>query len=482
MNSPAPFLARLSFGGLILLLALAPLPLGSNRPMPAALLACAAGLLLVVQAGAMLQDGRGGMIRMTGLAGPFTLLAAVIVWTLIQMAPMPIAMLAHPIWAEASAALGEELTPRISIDPAATGAASMNLLTYVAVFLLAMAATADQEYAARARRAIAAIGAVYAVYGIANFFIGTGWAPGQYISSHPQSVVATFVNRNSFATFAGLCLLCSFSILLDRVRHILSTSRRFRQKAALVVETLLSEARWTSAATLALIVALFLTASRAGIVSSLIAMFALLAFQTGSGRGKGRSGIFALIALSIAGAGFIAGGDRFAHRIDNSGFWFSEDTLRHEIFVTTLEAIRSVPLTGTGYGTYETAIETYRAGVGAIFDIWQKTHNTYLESAVELGLPAALALHGAILWLAIICFLGFRTRRRGRAFPALGVAATLLVGLHALVDFSLQIPAVALLYAFIMGLAVAQANPGHVRRPKARAASGSTKAAGDGLA
>ncbi|MCP4196499.1 MAG: hypothetical protein GY762_05045, partial [Proteobacteria bacterium] len=39
---------------------------------------------------------------------------------------------------------------------------------------------------------------------------------------------------------------------------------------------------------------------------------------------------------------------------------------------------------------------------------------------------------------------------------ATGLAATTLVSSHALFDFSLQIPAVAITYAAIMGLAVAQ--------------------------
>jgi hypothetical protein len=41
-------------------------------------------------------------------------------------------------------------------------------------------------------------------------------------------------------------------------------------------------------------------------------------------------------------------------------------------------------------------------------------------------------------------------------FPATGVAASVLVGVHATMDFSLQLPAVAMLYAAIMGVACAQ--------------------------
>jgi hypothetical protein len=47
-------------------------------------------------------------------------------------------------------------------------------------------------------------------------------------------------------------------------------------------------------------------------------------------------------------------------------------------------------------------------------------------------------------------------RRREKALPALGLSATILVGLHSLVDFSLQIPAVTLLYVLILAVSVSQ--------------------------
>ena len=48
-------------------------------------------------------------------------------------------------------------------------------------------------------------------------------------------------------------------------------------------------------------------------------------------------------------------------------------------------------------------------------------------------------------------------RHRRKAFlPCLGISATIMVGLHATVDYSLQIPAVAMAYAAILGAACAQ--------------------------
>ena len=78
------------------------------------------------------------------------------------------------------------------------------------------------------------------------------------------------------------------------------------------------------------------------------------------------------------------------------------------------------------------------------------------QRVFELGVPAALALFASIGGLALMCLRGWRRRHRDWVYPALGVAASVLVGIHALFDFSLQIPAVAILYACIMGIGCAQ--------------------------
>jgi hypothetical protein len=71
-------------------------------------------------------------------------------------------------------------------------------------------------------------------------------------------------------------------------------------------------------------------------------------------------------------------------------------------------------------------------------------------------LPAALALFFSIIGLAAVCVRGVKRRNRDWVYPAAGVAATVLVGIHATVDFSLQLPAIAMLYACIMGVSCAQ--------------------------
>jgi hypothetical protein len=49
---------------------------------------------------------------------------------------------------------------------------------------------------------------------------------------------------------------------------------------------------------------------------------------------------------------------------------------------------------------------------------------------------------------------GIRTRQRFRFMPIMGLSALILVSLHSLVDFSLQIPGVGVYFAAVLAAAV----------------------------
>src|SRR6185312_2204322 len=85
-----------------------------------------------------------------------------------------------------------------------------------------------------------------------------------------------------------------------------------------------------------------------------------------------------------------------------------------------------------------------------------QAHNDYLETIVELGLPVASALFLSMASLLWICLRGVQRRRRDALFPCIGVGATMLVAIHSLFDFSLQMPGVTATYWLLMGAAVAQ--------------------------
>ena len=120
----------------------------------------------------------------------------------------------------------------------------------------------------------------------------------------------------------------------------------------------------------------------------------------------------------------------------------------------TADGIEDNPLLGFGYGTFADSFRLYRDE--SIHGFFDKTHNTYLENIFELGWPAALALFTCVGGLLLVCARGVRHRGRDWVFPATGLAATVLVAIHSLFDFSLQIPAVAIAYSCLMGVACAQ--------------------------
>jgi O-antigen ligase len=101
-----------------------------------------------------------------------------------------------------------------------------------------------------------------------------------------------------------------------------------------------------------------------------------------------------------------------------------------------------------------------------------QAHNTYLENALELGVPAAAVLVLAVASLGVLCAVGVVRRNRDTIYPCVGLAATALVGVHAMVDFTLQTPAVAATYFMVMGAACAQSwsRPSRSAGPGRRAA------------
>ena len=90
---------------------------------------------------------------------------------------------------------------------------------------------------------------------------------------------------------------------------------------------------------------------------------------------------------------------------------------------------------------------------------WDMAHNSYLELALELGVPATMAIGLAFAWLVGVYVSGIRRRRRRQIYSVMGLASVALVAAHALVDFSLQIPGFTVSFALLAGMAWAQSWP-----------------------
>jgi O-antigen ligase len=443
----------LFFWWLIAVVALMPLPFGSARPWAWSLAAVAVGLLALAYSAALaFVEGFRPAVPFRRLRLPLLLLTPAVLWAIFQALPIGSSELAHPVWQVAKMVLNADFGGRISVDPFATGTAIMRLLTYVTVFLLAVELTRSSERAKTALAALSAVSAIYAAYGLFAFFFTPDlllWFPK---TNYQGDLSSTFVNRNSYATFAGLGLLCAIGMLAKFIHRPALASQNRRVMAANLVRILAEKGWIPMAAITALVSAVVLTHSRGGFLSTGIGVLVLLFCVLTVGR-LSRFGRALVAGVVLAGMVLIVhlSGEVTLERLGRTDI---EREGRAAVFELVRQGISDAPLIGHGYGAFETAFQAYADET--LDGYYPNAHNDYLELAFDLGLPASLFLIAAILAIAVACLAGVYRRRRDVVYPALAVAAAVLVGAHALVDFSLQMPAVAAFLAFLLGLGYSQ--------------------------
>jgi O-antigen ligase len=455
---PAPNQRRIEDGSAVFrtllgLVLLAPFPLGSVYPLSWAAIAGIVGVLLFAHVIVVLRMPNAPMQRLGPMWSWSVPFVGAVAWIALQAAPMTPPAWHHPLWAGASSALSTQLDGTISLNPFETVSGLTRLLAYAGIFWLALQLCRSPARAEAVFSGLGLAGFAYAAYGLFDKFSGANlvlWYPKA--PQYTDMVTSTFVNRNNYATYAGLGLVCASGMIVKFFAETLSApiSRRVR-----AIELLEAMAGWRwlfLPGWVLLITALLLTGSRGGVLSSLAGLFALLIAVAATKAVRRRQAlVIAGLIAAIGGAFVIFSGEQVAERL--SGTTFGSDE-RPVIYDLTLQGISQRPWLGTGYGTFEEAFRLFRDQ--RVNGLWDKAHNSYLENALELGLPAAVLLTASVGALFVRCLIGVSVRRRDAIYPAIGASATVLVAGHSLVDFSLQIPAVAATYALIIGAAVAQ--------------------------
>lgn len=209
-------------------------------------------------------------------------------------------------------------------------------------------------------------------------------------------------------------------------------------------------------------VALVLTASRGGVIAS-VAGVVVLGILIGLRRSTGKIGVLviavSLVALVLA---FSIFGDLFGERLGATPELKLDDSSgdRISVYAVTSQSILDAPWAGFGYGTFADIFPLYRNSNIGIVGTWDKAHNTYLELLQGLGVPVALVLFASIAWMIATCLRGALTRKRVATPALVAVAASAIVLLHSLIDFSLQIQAITLTWCALLGTGLAQAMPG----------------------
>jgi len=249
-----------------------------------------------------------------------------------------------------------------------------------------------------------------------------------------------YANRNHFAGFAELVLPLSLvPLVLGRVRR----------------------ERWLVVGLFAVvpIAALFLSASRGGIVSFGVEL-AVLALVMIQRRAKGKQLFAGAVVLVLAvlmvywlGVGQLL--QRF------SSFQVLEVTAgkRASMARDTWQVFLHNPVAGTGLGTLEIVYPCYES----LYDgkIVNHTHNDYLEALAETGILGGFCC----VWFLGVLFSEFsrRLRQLNNSFAGTlqlsGLVACVGFLVHGLVDFNLHIPSNAFLFFLMAHLATSQIQP-----------------------
>jgi O-antigen ligase len=448
-------IARLVVWLLLALVVLIALPFGGNRPWAWSLLAMGSGTLLALWAVAAAVNPSLIAIAWRHYRPVAITFGCFLLWALFQATPFSPAAWHHPAWSEAAAALDQSLSGAISLSPSDSLNGVMRLLSYAIIFWLAMQLGRRVERARLIWWTLSLSITAYAVYGLAVQLGGSDmilWFPKW---SYQKSLSATFVNRNHFAAYAGIGLILTLALIADETRK--AADRGLSSTGGIVhfLDNLRPPLFVLMLAFVILMTSLLLSHSRGGAFCSALGILTMLvAFSISQGL-RSRSLIaFGAIIFVVGVAILLVSGDAVVARM---GELIENAAPREKVYVLALQAIAERPILGTGLGTFA---QVYRLIRGSDFGANELTydvaHNSYLEMAVEAGIPAALLLYASLAIIAGVFIHGARERRRAVIYPCSGLAVTVLLGTHSLIDFSLQIPAIAATFGLIAGAAYAQ--------------------------
>jgi len=425
---------------LFVVLIAATLALGANRPVSWTLMALAVMALFILTLVLDMVQRRPRVFDRLWL--PALLFIAAMGWGVVQILPglMPEAW-AHPVWD-----LAPDVPPRVGADPMQGLHVLMRYATYAMVFWMALRSAADIDTALRYLRAFALFSIALAGFGIYAASTGENPILGSFASSN---VSASFINRNSYATFAAFGLVTCLGLLLRAATR--EQGGRGNALAGLLRGITAGGWIWIAGLTLCG-GAIMLSLSRGGAIAAVIGVLALLSSQRIRGNAAAVGPV--LIVGGIVLAIFISGATGTFNRVITT----SDENGRFAVYPAIVEAISERPLLGHGIGSFVTAFRAW-VPVDAASGEWDMAHNSYLENVFELGLPAAALFYLALGLIGLRLAIGVQKRQRNRTPVSVALACFLLAGFHALFDFSLQMPALTAFFAWILGIGYAQSFP-----------------------
>lgn len=453
-----------SFWLLAAVLAFSPLPFASVGAIWTWVYSVIISLALLVYLAQRRRRDRGipGLPRLLYLALALVLTVSLLGY--LQAVPGLFPSMQHPVWAQTAALIqSSEMPGYLSIVPNRSVLVATSYLTYIGFALLVAWHGSRQRNAELLLKIFIGTQAVYVAYGLFTSFAGQETILWFEKAAYRGVLTSTFVNRNSYATYAGLGALASLALILRFLRHTLVTETSRHARFRDFIEVLTSSGWLLPVVLVMCIVAVLLTGSRMGLTAMLVAASVLLlGWTVRLPRGQARTfgGILVVVLIALLMVNFVLSGGLTADRFSR---FFEDGDGRFLVYPLMLDAISERPWTGYGLGTFASAFRLVRDDT--IMSYFDRGHSDYLELVMDVGWPAAGMIVAGFLILLIVAWQASR-RRTEYEFALLSVAATVQIGIHSAVDFSMQMPAVVFAYLVVALVgAGAGASPRRVERP-----------------
>ena len=394
-------------------------------------------------------------------------LAIVATVTAIQLIPLPVALLSHIspntlrflenfdlTWA-----VGNRAAHPLSIAPGKTWL-GLSLFCAFAVLLLGSARAFGRLGILAVVRALIAIGVGVALFAIVQAALNTGklayevkiygfWQP-----IYRATPFGPFVNRNHFAGWMLLVLPIALAYLCGLIergmRHVPPT---WRHRTLWLGSPEGGRAVLMALAVSVMGLSMLASQSRSGLGSLMLAVV-LAGGWLSISRGGLRRFALPFLGLVIGGTVLLAwaGASVALGRFSTAG---SELGTRVSAWHDALRIVGDFPLIGTGLNTYGAATLLYQTT--SLSTHFQEAHNEYLQIAAEGGVLLMVAFVLCVWRLGAIA----RQRVAAGDEPTLArwarvgaVTGLIAIALQSLMEFSLQMPGNAALFAVVAAIAI----------------------------
>ncbi len=387
---------------------------------------------------------------------PFALLLGIMALQLIPL-PQPLLSVLSPKALQAyretlGVVAGDGFWAPLTLDRRATFIELTRYASYFLFYMISIQLMCSRKILKRAGRFVVVAAALVAFISILNKFSSGDMILWLREVPPGSTFFGPFVNKNHYAAYMGMVFPLGVGLFLTYRPHISGLGLMDALKATAGYKRIHTHFIFAFASLL-IATSVFVSLSRAGLVSLCISMvlMAVLLGRKNLGRNLAMGILFLTIAVLVGWFGWDPIIDRFGSIVDQEG---SLQFNRAFIWTDAIRIIKDFPILGTGFGSFESIYPSYRTLPGRL--VVDHAHNDFLELMVEGGL-ISFALAAWFVLSVLIRVLGaIRVRRENYSIimAIAGASAMIYMLVHAFVDFNMHIGSNALYFFFVAAFAV----------------------------